>query len=43
LRQSPPSPINGKPQRRANLAEAESLLTENHAAQPGWQPVNRAG
>jgi len=28
LRQSPPSPINGKPQRRANLADVECLLTE---------------
>lgn len=28
LRQSPPSPIDGKPQRRAGLAEVEYLLTE---------------
>ncbi len=43
LRQSPPSPINGKPQRRASLAEAESLLTETHTAVPAWQTVNKAG
>jgi hypothetical protein len=28
LRQAPPSPIDGKPQRRANLTDAECLLTE---------------
>ena len=29
LRQAPPSPIDGKPQRRATLAEAECLLVES--------------
>jgi hypothetical protein len=28
LRQAPPSPIDGKPQRRATLTDAECLLTE---------------
>jgi hypothetical protein len=28
LRQSPPSPIDGRPQRRASLAEVEYLLRE---------------
>jgi hypothetical protein len=28
LRQAPPSPIDGKPQQRASLAESESLLSE---------------
>ena len=31
LRQAPPSPIDGKPQRRATLAEVEFLLTESRA------------
>ena len=31
LRQAPPSPIDGKPQRRATLSEAESLLAESPA------------
>ena len=31
LRQAPPSPIDGKPQRRAALAEVESLLQESAA------------
>jgi len=43
LRQSPPCPINGKPQRRASLAEAKSLLTETHATSPEWQPANQTG
>ena len=29
LRQAPPSPIDGKPQRRATLLEAECLLAED--------------
>jgi hypothetical protein len=28
LRQSPPSPIDGRPQRRASLAEVEFLLAQ---------------
>ena len=31
LRQSPPSPIDGRPQRRAGLAEVEILLRERTA------------
>jgi len=31
LRQSPPSPIDGRPQQRAALPEVESLLTERVA------------
>jgi hypothetical protein len=34
LRQAPPSPINGKPQRRATLADAECLLAEAMIAEP---------
>ena len=37
LRQAPPSPIDGKPQRRANIAEAECLLADS----PG--PASEAG
>jgi hypothetical protein len=36
LRQSPPSPIDGKPQRRASLAEAESLSTESPTSLTAW-------
>jgi hypothetical protein len=31
LRQSPPSPIDGRPQRRASLTEVEYLLAERMA------------
>jgi hypothetical protein len=34
LRQAPPSPINGKPQRRATLTDAECLLAEAMLAEP---------
>ena len=40
LRQAPPSPIDGKPQRRATLAETECLLAEAMPATatgPGFQ------
>jgi len=35
LRQAPPSPIDGKPQRRASLTEAECLLAGSPAATVG--------
>ena len=34
LRQAPPSPIDGKPQRRATLSEVENLLSEPPLAWP---------
>ena len=34
LRQAPPSPIDGKPQQRASLAEVEALLNDPVAAWP---------
>jgi hypothetical protein len=40
LRQAPPSPIDGKPQRRATLSETECLLAESlpiAATEPGQQ------
>ena len=35
LRQAPPSPVNGRPQRRAPLAEVESLLAESQRDSTG--------
>jgi len=38
LRQAPPSPIDGKPQRRATLCETECLLAESPAPAVGMGP-----
>jgi hypothetical protein len=43
LRQAPPSPIDGKPQRRATLTEAECLLAESPIPAVGIEPTNPAG
>jgi hypothetical protein len=43
LRQAPPSPIDGKPQRRATLTEAECLLAESLIPATGMEPTNSAG
>ena len=40
LRQAPPSPIDGKPQRRATLTETECLLTESITPVLGMEPTN---
>ncbi len=40
LRQSPPSPIDGRPQHRASLAEVEYLLREQ--VDPGEEPLDDA-
>jgi len=39
LRQAPPSPIDGKPQHRANLIEAECLLAPSHTPAAGVQDL----
>lgn len=39
LRQAPPSPIDGKPQRRASLTDAECLLTESLAGSVLAEPA----
>lgn len=36
LRQAPPSPIDGKPQRRASLADVACLLNPLRSAEPGF-------
>jgi hypothetical protein len=43
LRQAPPSPIDGKPQRRATLTETECLLAESMAPVRGMGPTNLTG
>jgi hypothetical protein len=43
LRQAPPSPIDGKPQRRATLTDTECLLSESMAPAIGLGPSNPAG
>jgi len=43
LRQALPSPIDGKPQRRATLTETECLLAESMAPVVGIEPMNPAG
>ena len=43
LRQAPPSPIDGKPQRRATLIETKYLLAESMAPTLGMEPGNLAG
>lgn len=40
LRQAPPSPIDGKPQQRATLAELECLVSETSAPTPLTGTVN---
>ena len=42
LRQAPPSPIDGKPQRRATISEAECLLSETLSPGVGMAPSSRA-
>ena len=43
LRQAPPSPIDGKPQRRATLADLQCLLTDAANIQPVMECFNPAG
>jgi hypothetical protein len=43
LRQAPPSPIDGKPQRRATLSETECLLAESPAPAMGMMSTIPAG
>jgi hypothetical protein len=43
LRQAPPSPIDGKPQRRATRIETECLLAESMTPAAGMEPTNPAG
>jgi hypothetical protein len=43
LRQAPPSPIDGKPQRRATISETECLLAESMAPPLGIETSNPAG
>lgn len=43
LRQAPPSPIDGKPQRRATLSETECLLANPPTSAAGMGPIYPAG
>lgn len=43
LRQAPPSPITGKPQRRAGLSEVQYLLSEPRDPLPGLEFASPAG
>ncbi len=43
IRQPPPSPIDGKPQRRATLTDTECLLMESHPPDLLAEPANSAG
>jgi hypothetical protein len=39
IRQSPASPVDGRPMRRADQAELESMLDEAKSEPAGWNPA----